>query len=103
VCVRAAGHGDMTAILALAPGLAEGVAPWRDQAEAREAGKRWLADSLGAAARGDGAVFVAVGAAPRTSVDGTAAGQPASRARAGARLPAAPESAPVPRAGRSLA
>lgn len=62
VSVRVAEHGDMAAILALAPRLAEGIAPWRDQAEAREAGERWLADSLGAAARGDGAVFVAVGA-----------------------------------------
>jgi ribosomal protein S18 acetylase RimI-like enzyme len=70
VCVRAAMHGDMAGILTLAPRLAEGVAPWRDQAEARGAGKRWLADSLGVAARGDGVVFVAVEAAASTEVTG---------------------------------
>jgi len=56
--VRAAEDGDRDGILALAPRLAEGVAPWRDQAEALLAGGRWLEDSLGAATRGDGAVLV---------------------------------------------
>jgi len=38
--------------------LAEGVAPWRDQAEALLAGRRWLEDSLDAAKTGDGLVLV---------------------------------------------
>jgi ribosomal protein S18 acetylase RimI-like enzyme len=56
--IRPASDADKEAIFALAPRLAEGVAPWRDQNEARAAGRRWLADSLAAAA-GDGTVFVA--------------------------------------------
>jgi ribosomal protein S18 acetylase RimI-like enzyme len=59
--IRAAAGGDKAAILALAPRLAEGVAPWRDQAAARAAGRRWLEESLDAAAAGDGTVLVAVG------------------------------------------
>jgi ribosomal protein S18 acetylase RimI-like enzyme len=58
--VRPPTAADTTAVLALAPRLAEGVAPWRDEAAAIAAGRRWLADSLAAAARGDGAVLVAV-------------------------------------------
>jgi len=57
--IRPAEDGDREGIFALAPRLAEGVAPWRDQAEALAAGRRWLEDSLAAAAAGDGAVFVA--------------------------------------------
>jgi ribosomal protein S18 acetylase RimI-like enzyme len=56
--IRPARDEDRAGVLALAPRLAIGVAPWRDQAEARAAGRRWLEDSLGAAA-GKGAVLVA--------------------------------------------
>jgi GNAT superfamily N-acetyltransferase len=56
--VRPASNDDRTGILELAPRLAEGVAPWRDQAEALLAGRRWLEDSLGAARTGDGVVLV---------------------------------------------
>jgi len=65
----------LAGVLALAPRLGEGVVPWRDQAAAREAGKRWLTDSLGTAARGDGAVFVAVEAIASTRADSAAAGR----------------------------
>jgi ribosomal protein S18 acetylase RimI-like enzyme len=53
---------DRAGILELAPRLAEGVAPWRDQAEALLAGRRWLEESLDAANAGDGAVLVAADA-----------------------------------------
>ena len=57
--VRPACGDDRTRILELAPRLAEGVAPWRDQAEALLAGRCWLEESLDAAKTGDGAVLVA--------------------------------------------
>jgi len=38
VVIRPATAADRAGVLALAPRLAEGVAPWRNQAEAREAG-----------------------------------------------------------------
>ncbi|MGZ4434394.1 MAG: N-acetyltransferase family protein, partial [Trebonia sp.] len=57
--IRPASDADKEAIFALSPRLAGGVAPWRDQDEARAAGRRWLADSLAAAAAGDGTVLVA--------------------------------------------
>ena len=60
--VRPAGDDDRAGILELAPRLAEGVAPWRDQAEALTAGRRWLEESLDAASAGDGAVLVAADA-----------------------------------------
>jgi GNAT superfamily N-acetyltransferase len=56
--VRPADDADTGGILDLAPRLAEGVAPWRDQAEALLAGRRWLEGSLDAAKHGDGAVLV---------------------------------------------
>jgi GNAT superfamily N-acetyltransferase len=56
--VRPADDADRAGILELAPRLAEGVAPWRDQAEALLAGRRWLEESLDAAKTGDGAVLV---------------------------------------------
>jgi ribosomal protein S18 acetylase RimI-like enzyme len=59
ILVRSASAEDRAGILELGPRLAEGVAPWRDQAEALLAGRRWLEDSLAAAAAGDGAVLVA--------------------------------------------
>lgn len=58
--MRSATAADKAGILELAPRLAEGVAPWRDQAEALAAGRGWLEDSLTAAAAGDGTVLVAV-------------------------------------------
>src|SRR3984885_1562466 len=61
--VRPARDDDQAGILALAPRLAEGVAPWRDQAEALLAGRRWLEESLDAAKTGGGAVLVAADAA----------------------------------------
>ena len=57
--IRPVGDGDRAGVLELAPRLAEGVAPWRDQAEALLAGRRWLEESLDAAKAGDGAVLVA--------------------------------------------
>ena len=60
VSIRPATDADRAGVLALAPRLAEGVAPWRNQQEAGEAGRRWLEGSLGNAAAGTGAVFVAV-------------------------------------------
>jgi hypothetical protein len=62
IAVRPATAEDRPAILELGPRLAEGVAAWRDQAEALVAGGRWLADSLTAALAGDGTVLVAVAA-----------------------------------------
>jgi hypothetical protein len=61
--IRPAGDDDRAAVLELAPRLAEGVAPWRDQAEALTAGRRWLEESLDAAKNGDGTVLVAADAA----------------------------------------
>ena len=59
ILVRPAVDTDRAAILELGPRLAEGVAPWRDQAEALLAGRRWLEGSLAAATAGDGEVLVA--------------------------------------------
>ena len=60
--IRPADDDDRAAVLELAPRLAEGVAPWRDQAEALLAGRRWLEESLDAARAGDGVVLVAADA-----------------------------------------
>lgn len=57
--IRPATAADTAGLLALAPRLAEGIAPWRDREEALAAARRWLEDSLAAAATGHGAVFVA--------------------------------------------
>jgi len=57
--IRIAGDDDRAAVLELAPRLAEGVAPWRDQTEALAAGHRWLDSSFAAAANGAGTVLVA--------------------------------------------
>jgi ribosomal protein S18 acetylase RimI-like enzyme len=62
VSIRPATAADRAGVVALAPRLAEGVAPWRSQREAREAGRRWLEGSLDDAAAGTSAVFVAVDA-----------------------------------------
>jgi GNAT superfamily N-acetyltransferase len=61
--IRPADNDDRAAVLELAPRLAEGVAPWRDHAEALLAGRRWLEESLDAAQNGDGVVLVAADAA----------------------------------------
>ena len=53
---------DRAGVLELAPRLAIGVAPWRDQAEALLAGRRWLEESLDAAKAGDGVVLVSADA-----------------------------------------
>ena len=63
IAIRPADDDDRAGVLELAPRLAEGVAPWRDQAEALLAGRRWLEESLDAAKAGDGAVLVAADAA----------------------------------------
>jgi hypothetical protein len=60
--IRPADDDDRAGILELAPRLAEGVEPWRDQAEALLAGRRWLKESLEAAKTGDGIVLVAADA-----------------------------------------
>jgi GNAT superfamily N-acetyltransferase len=60
VSVRPADQADRVGILALAPRLAGGVAPWRDQARALAAARRWLEEALAKAAQGSGTVFVAV-------------------------------------------
>jgi GNAT superfamily N-acetyltransferase len=60
IVVRPAGSGDRAGVLGLAARLAEGVAPWRDQAEALVAGRRWLEGSLADAKAGTGTVLVAV-------------------------------------------
>jgi GNAT superfamily N-acetyltransferase len=57
--IRPAQDGDQAGLLALAPRLAEGVAPWRNHEQALTAGRGWLEDSLAAMAKGEGTVFVA--------------------------------------------
>src|SRR6185437_2875567 len=59
ICIRPAGESDRAGVLALAPRLAEGVAPWRNHAKALVAGRRWLEDSLAAMTEGNGTVLVA--------------------------------------------
>jgi ribosomal protein S18 acetylase RimI-like enzyme len=76
VAIRLATAADRAGIVALAPRLADGVAPWRNQREAREAGRRWLEGSLDDAAAGTGAVFVAV--ATGAAEDGAAGQAPSA-------------------------
>ena len=60
--IRPADDDDRAGVLELAPRLAEGVAPWRDQAEALLAGRRWLEESLDAAKNaGARSVYAALG------------------------------------------
>ncbi|NGN66732.1 GNAT family N-acetyltransferase [Streptomyces sp. A7024] len=61
VAVRPATAADRPGILALAPRLTEGAAPWRDPAAVLAAAEQWLAGSLDAAASGGSAVYVAAG------------------------------------------
>jgi ribosomal protein S18 acetylase RimI-like enzyme len=65
--IRAATDHDKAGILQLAPRLAEGIAPWRDQQAATLAARQWLTDSFAAAARHDAAVLIA---ADRTNIAG---------------------------------
>jgi ribosomal protein S18 acetylase RimI-like enzyme len=65
--IRAAVGQDKPAVLQLAPRLAEGVAPWRDE-QAVLAAQQWLTDSFAAAARHDGTVLVATDKASITGV-----------------------------------
>jgi ribosomal protein S18 acetylase RimI-like enzyme len=80
VSIRSATAADRAGVVAMAPRLAEGVAPWRSQHEAREVGRRWLEGSLDDAAAGTGAVFVAVDAAAATEAARNAA-EPAAADR----------------------
>ena len=52
--------GDRSQVLALAPRLAEGVAPWRDPAAVRRAAENWLQTSMGSVGEPGHAVYVAV-------------------------------------------
>ena len=52
--------GDRSQVLALAPQLTHGVAPWRDPAAVRRAAENWLQTSVDTASRPDRAVYVAV-------------------------------------------
>ena len=52
--------GDRTQVLALAPRLTEGAAPWRDPAAVRRAANNWVQTSIEAAAQSGRAVYVAV-------------------------------------------
>ena len=60
VIIRPAAAADRAGVVALAPRLAEGVAPWRNEREAMDASRRWLEGSLDEAAAGTGTVLVAV-------------------------------------------
>jgi ribosomal protein S18 acetylase RimI-like enzyme len=62
IAIRPAREQDRLGVLALAPRLAAGVAPWRNRTAAAAAGGNWLEESLAAAGRGEGIVFVAVAA-----------------------------------------
>jgi ribosomal protein S18 acetylase RimI-like enzyme len=52
--------GDRSQVLALAPRLTEGVAPWRDPAAVRRAAQNWVTTSIDAAGQPGHAVYVAV-------------------------------------------
>ncbi len=59
--IRIAGGEDRDDILALADRLAEGIAAWRDADRWRSVARSWVEESIGRAATGDGALFVARG------------------------------------------
>ena len=59
VSVRRLQHDDHDAVMALAPRLTEGVAPWRDPVAVRRAVEDWVERSLESAERDGHAVFVA--------------------------------------------
>lgn len=58
--IRACQPGDRSQVLALAPRLTEGVAPWRDPAAVGRAAQNWVQASLDGAAQPGHAVYVAV-------------------------------------------
>jgi ribosomal protein S18 acetylase RimI-like enzyme len=58
--IREYAPGDRDAIMALAPRLTEGKAPWRDDDAWLTAVRSWIADAAESAGRPDNAVFVAV-------------------------------------------
>jgi len=51
---------DRSQMLALAPRLTEGVAPWRDPAAVRRAAQNWVQTSIDTAAQPGHAVYVAI-------------------------------------------
>ncbi|MEV0795348.1 GNAT family N-acetyltransferase [Kribbella sp. NPDC050459] len=57
--IRTFTEQDREAVMALAPGLTEGVAPWRDPSAVLRAVTQWVTDSLERADSADHAVFVA--------------------------------------------
>jgi ribosomal protein S18 acetylase RimI-like enzyme len=52
--------GDRSHVLALAPRLTEGVAPWRDPAAVRRAAQDWVTASIDTAGQPGHAVYVAI-------------------------------------------
>jgi ribosomal protein S18 acetylase RimI-like enzyme len=52
--------GDRTQVLALAPRLTEGAAPWRDPAAVRRAAQNWVQTSIDTAAQPGRTIYVAV-------------------------------------------
>lgn len=59
VLIREYQAQDQDSVVALAPRLVIGIAPWRDACAALRA-EQWLADSCSAAVRGDAGLFVAL-------------------------------------------
>jgi ribosomal protein S18 acetylase RimI-like enzyme len=57
--IRTFDEADRDAVVALAPRLCIGVAPWRDPDAVVAAALEWVADSMARAASKDGALFVA--------------------------------------------
>jgi Acetyltransferases len=60
IVIRPYRDEDRDAVLALAPRLTEGVAPWRDPGAVASAVRGWVTDSLDRADDPDHAVFVAI-------------------------------------------
>jgi ribosomal protein S18 acetylase RimI-like enzyme len=52
--------GDRSQVLALAPRLTEGVAPWRDPAAVHRAAQNWVRTSIDTAAQPGHAIYVAI-------------------------------------------
>lgn len=59
VDIREFHGGDEVGVLALAPRLTEGVAPWRDPDDVRRAVVAWVQESIDRSADSDRALFVA--------------------------------------------
>jgi ribosomal protein S18 acetylase RimI-like enzyme len=60
IIIREIAPGDRDAVLALAPRLLEGVAPWRDAAAVLATVQGWIAAAADATGQPDRAVYVAV-------------------------------------------